>query len=213
MLPYLQRSLVLIKPDAVSRGLTGKLIERFETAGLKIIALKMLKCDIEHARNHYPKSEAQLKQMGNKTLSTYKTLGIDIISLFGTEDPYHIGENIHEWNAEFLSSSPIVAIVFEGVHAVKKIRRICGKTMPLEADPGTIRGDFASTSPAVSNLEKAAVYNLVHASDDENDLEEPESEIRHWFSEDEIISDYQRADWQVMYKNVDLKFLDILKKL
>ena len=201
MLPYTERSLVIIKPDAVQRGLSGYIIERFEKAGLKIIAMKKIKCNIDHAREHYPKTDAQLNQMGNKTLSTYNKIGIDTVKILGTDDPYKIGEIVHEWNAEFLSSSPVIVMVLEGVHAVKKIRSICGKTMPIDAAPGTIRGDFASTSPAVSNALKAAVYNLVHASDNENDPDEPEKEIRHWFREDEIFSDYQRVEWLAMYKN------------
>ena len=201
MLPYIERSLVIIKPDAVQRGLAGKIIERFENAGLKIIAMKKMRCDKEHARAHYPKTDAQLNQMGNKTLSTYEKLGIDVVKELGTADPYKIGEIVHEWNAEFLSSSPVIVMVLEGVHAVKKIRTLCGKTMPIDAAPGTIRGDFASTSPAVSNTLKEAVYNLVHASDNENDPEEPEKEISHWFSADEIFSDYQRVEWLAMYNS------------
>ncbi len=201
MLPYVERSLVIIKPDAVKRGLSGCIIERFEKAGLKITAIKKVKCNIEHAREHYPKTISQLNQMGNKTLETYRKIGIDPAAILNTDDPYKIGEIVHEWNAEFLSSSPIIVMVLEGVHAVKKIRSICGKTMPIDAAPGTIRGDYASTSPAVSNAQKAAVYNLVHASDNENDPDEPEKEIRHWFTDDEIFSDYQRVEWDAMYKN------------
>ena len=201
MLPYVERSLVIIKPDAVQRGLAGRIIERFETAGLKIIAMKKMLCDKEHARQHYPKTDTQLNQMGNKTLSTYEKLGIDVVEELGTADPYKIGEIVHEWNAEFLSSSPVIVMVFEGVHAVKKIRTLCGQTMPIDAAPGTIRGDFASTSPAVSNILKEAVYNLVHASDNENDPAEPENEINHWFSQDEIFSDYQRVEWLAMYNS------------
>ena len=200
MLPYIERSLVLIKPDAVKRGLSGRIIERFERAGLKIIAIKKVKCDIEHARKHYPETDAQLNQMGEKTLSTYRKIGINTMEILGTDDPYVIGKMVHEWNAEFLSSAPVIAMVLEGVHAVKKIRSICGKTMPIDAAPGTIRGDFASTSPAVSNALKVAVYNLVHASDNENDPEEPEKEIQHWFSANEIFYECQRVEWQAMYK-------------
>lgn len=200
MLPYLERSLVIIKPDAVKRGLTGTIIERFEKAGLKITALKKMKCGIEHARAHYPMTEVQLNQMGNKTLDTYRKIGIEPAAVLGTNDPFEIGEIVHEWNAEFLSSAPIIVMVLEGVHAVKKIRTLCGKTMPIDAAPGTIRGDYASTSPAVSNAQKAAVYNLVHASDNENDPDEPENEIHHWFSDNDIFSDYQRVEWDAMYK-------------
>jgi nucleoside-diphosphate kinase len=100
----------------------------------------------------------------------------------GTDEAREIGKLIHEWSAEFLSSGPVLACVIEGVHAVQKVRKICGKTIPLYAEPGTIRGDYSSSSPAVANLEKASIYNLVHASDNEADPSEAEREIAYWFS-------------------------------
>ena len=185
---FTQSTLVLLKPDAVARGLVGEIISRFERAGLSIQAMKLIHPSIEFARGHYPTTDVQLSQMGSKTLSTYRELNIDPMEELGSEDPIEIGRMIHEWNAEFLSSGPVVALVLKGMHAVRKVRAICGKTMPLYAEPGTIRGDYSSTSPAVANLEKAAVFNLLHASDDENDPEEPTKEIEYWFTPQEIIN-------------------------
>jgi len=176
----------LLKPDAVQRGLVGEILRRFEAAGLAIVALKMVHSTRDKARGHYPVTEVQLRQMGGKTLETYQALGIDAQKELGTRDPVAIGRMIHEWNSEFLSSGPIVAGVLEGIHAVKKVRALAGKTMPIDAAPGTIRGDFASVSPALSNLLKSSVHNLIHASDNENDPSEPLNEIRYWFSDDEI---------------------------
>jgi nucleoside-diphosphate kinase len=176
----------------------GEIISRFEKAGLAIVALKLVRPPIEHTRKHYPMTDTQLEQMGNKSLSTYAELNIDPVKELGTSDPKKIGLMIHEWNAEFLASGPVMACVIQGMHAVKKVRAICGKTMPLYAQPGTIRGDFSSSSPAVANTQKTTVINLVHASDNENDPEEPEKEIAHWFSPEEII-DYNLVDYNVMY--------------
>jgi nucleoside-diphosphate kinase len=148
----------------------------------------------------YATTDAQLAQMGNKTLTTYAELGIDPGMQLGTSDAIEIGHMVHEWNAEFLASGPVVAMVLKGVHAVKKVRKICGSTMPRDADPGTIRGDFASSSPAVANLQSSAVHNLVHASDNANDLEEPAREIAHWFGANELV-DYFTVDTAVMFKN------------
>jgi nucleoside-diphosphate kinase len=147
-------------------------------------------------------TEVQLKQMGNKTLSTYTELDIDPVLTLGTSDAKEIGLMVHEWNAEFLASGPVVACVIQGVHAVKKVRAICGATMPRDAQPGTIRGDFSSASPAIANMQKSAVYNLVHASDNENDRAEPEKEIAHWFSPEEIV-DYSLVDNRAMFKEED----------
>lgn len=195
---FVERTLVLIKPDGVARGLVGEILGRFEKAGLAITGLKLVRPRIEHARKHYPMTEAQLTQMGSKSLSTYAELSLDPVEQLGTSDPKEIGLLIHEWNAEFLASGPIVACVVKGVHAVKKVRAICGKTIPLYAQPGTIRGDFSSSSPAIANTRKQPVVNLVHASDNENDAEEPEREIAHWFSEEEII-DSDLVDHRVMF--------------
>jgi nucleoside-diphosphate kinase len=196
---FLERTLVLIKPDGVRRGLTGEILRRFEQAGLTIVALKLLQPKIEHAREHYATTDVQLAQMGNKTLTTYSELGIDPVAQLGTSDANEIGRMVHEWNAEFLASGPVVAIVLQGVHAVKKVRKICGATMPRDAELGTIRGDFGSASPAIANLQGTAVYNLVHASDNANDPEEPLREISHWFSKEELV-DYFTVDTSAMFK-------------
>jgi len=198
-LPFVERTLVLIKPDAVRRGLTGDIIGRFERAGLKIVALRMLRPALTFAKGHYPVTDVQLEQMGGKTLTTYNKLGLDPAATLGTGDAKEIGKMIHEWNAFFLSSGPVVAMVLEGVHSVKKVRSLCGKTMPIDAQPGTIRGDFASSSPAVANLLQSAVYNLIHASDDENDPEEPAKEIAYWFKKDDIV-DYELASTAAMFQ-------------
>jgi nucleoside-diphosphate kinase len=196
---FTERTLVLIKPDAVIRGLTGAILNRFETAGLAIIAMKLVRPAIEHARGHYPITDVQLEQMGNKTLSTYAELKIDPEKDLGTSDAKKIGLMIHEWNAEFLASGPVVACIIQGVHAVKKVRSICGKTIPIYAQPGTIRGDYSSSSPAIANMQRSAVFNLIHASDNENDPEEPEKEIAYWFSPQEVI-DYDLVDYKAMFR-------------
>jgi nucleoside-diphosphate kinase len=154
------------------------------------------------AREHYPKTDAQLIQMGNKTLNTYKELGIDPLRTMGTSDPKEIGLLVHEWNAEFLASGPVVAMVVQGIHAVRKVRSLCGSTMPKDAQPGTIRGDFSSASPAIANIQQSAVYNLVHASDNNLDPDEPEKEISHWFSPSEIL-DYHLLCNLKMFKSFD----------
>lgn len=186
-IPFTERTLVLVKPDGVRRGLIGEIISRFERAGLAVVGLKLVQPSEDFAAGHYPTTDAQLTQMGSKTLETYAGLGLDAAEQLGTDDPAEIGHMVHRWNAQFLSSGPVAAIVLEGVHAVKKVRALCGKTMPKDAAPGTIRGDFASTSPAVANVQRAAVYNIVHASDNELDPDEPAKEIAYWFGSDELV--------------------------
>jgi len=189
--PKKEQTLILIKPDGLKRGLAGEVLKRFESRGLKIVGMKMVKASAEHVKKHYLSTKEQLEGMGNKTLDTLKQNGLDPIKTMGTE----IGKMINNWNFEFISSSPVVAIVLEGLHAVDMARKIAGTTLPFRADIGTIRGDFSIDSPVLGNLNKRPVRNVVHAS---GSIEEAKREIKHWFLSREIF-DYQRAEEAVMF--------------
>jgi nucleoside-diphosphate kinase len=193
----IERSLVLVKPDGVQRGLIGEIISRFEKAGLKIIGAKMIHVDKELVSKHYPDSRTELlENIGKKTLETYAKYGMDANEELGTMDPVALGKMVNSWNMEFLSSGPVMAMVLEGVHAIDSIRMIVGATLPVFAQPGTIRGDFSIDSPALANTKKRPVRNLVHAS---GNLEEAKYEIQLWFHENELYS-YRRADEAIMFE-------------
>ena len=130
----IQRTLVLLKPDAVARGLTGRVLARFEDALLKVVAAKMVWMDAELTRRHY----------------------------FDLEERF--GPAVYSAMAEFMQSGPVIAFVLEGVEAVACTRKLVGSTYPDQAPPGTIRGDFAHMSKAYANERGIAVANLVHAS-------------------------------------------------
>ncbi len=156
-----ERTLVLLKPDAVSRHLVGKIISRFEEAGLKIIAMKMVWADEEFARQHYgPELDERYKEVEEK-----------------------FGRNVRTELVEYLKQGPIVAIVLEGIDAINVVRKIVGSTYPNESPAGTIRGDFAHISKAYANSNDVMVKNLVHASDTP---ENAKKEISLWFSEKEL---------------------------
>lgn len=191
----LERTLVLVKPDGVKRAIVGKVLTRFEEAGLKIVGLKMLQVSREYVGNHYPNTPEWITGMGEKTLQTYRDQGKDAVEEIGTDDPMEIGTMIKGWNVDYLTSGPLVALVLEGAHAISVVRKICGFTLPAFAEPGTIRGDFSITSPIVANELKRAVRNLVHAS---SDPEEAEYEIGYWFSEEELCP-YESAAEDVMF--------------
>lgn len=194
----LERSVVLIKPDGVKRGLIGELIGRFEKTGLKIVALKMVHVDKDLVAKHYPDSRTEfLRGMGEKTLKTYKEYGMDPNEQLGTMDPLEIGKMVNQWNMEFLSSGPVVAMLLEGVHAIDNVRMITGNTLPVFAAPGTIRGDYSLDSPALANSRKRSVRNLIHAS---GNREEAAYEMQLWFRENEI-QEYKRVDEDVMFGN------------
>lgn len=181
--PRTEKTYVMIKPDGVKKGLIGDIIKRFEQRDLKIVALEMFQPTLEDIDNHYPKDAAWVKRLGEKTLATYDRYQFDASEDFGTTVPEEIGPKIREWLVNYMLSAPLVKIVIEGTHAVDMVRKICGPTMPYQADMGTIRGDFSNDSPAVANAEKRAVMNIVHASET---LEEATHEINHWFKENKI---------------------------
>jgi nucleoside-diphosphate kinase len=190
-----EKTLVLIKPDGVKRGLIGEIIRRIEQRGLKIIALKMFWARPEDLGKHYPRSKDYLCALGEKTLATYAKYGLDAEQEMGTKEPEKIGEQVHQWLVDFMTSGPIVKMVVQGVHAVEMVRKLVGATMPAAAEMGTIRGDFSVDSAALANAQKRAVHNLVHAS---GTIEEAEKEIELWFSPEEI-HEYKRAEEDIMF--------------
>jgi len=182
---YVERTLVLIKPDAVRRGITSKILSMFEEVGFKIIAMKMTQASRELAERHYPNTVEWIEGMGNKTLKLYQEYKKDPMKELGTDSPREIGEKVKGWNIDYLVSGPIVACILEGVHAIDVVRKMCGNTMPRYAEPGTIRGSFSSTSAIVANANRRAVKNLIHASSNET---EAEHEIACWFLPNEVTS-------------------------
>jgi len=178
--PKEEKTYVMIKPDGVRKGLIGEIIKRFEQRDLKIVALEMFQPTHELIDSHYPKDEAWITRLGNKTLSTYEKYGMDAMVDYGTVDPAVIGPSIRKWLIDYMTSAPLVKMVVQGVHAVDVVRKIAGNTMPYLADMGTIRGDFSIDSPALANKEKRAVANVIHASET---TEEAAHEIKHWFGE------------------------------
>ncbi len=180
----MEKTLIILKPDSVQRGLVGEIISRFERAGLKMIAAKMVRVKKSLADQHYPKSRREfVAGMGQKTLNRYKSQGIEPLKHIGTDDPYKIGLVIQDWLVKSITESPVIAIVLEGPNAVELVRKICGQTFPIDAEPGTIRGDLSFDSPSLANEQKRPVRNLVHAS---GNLAEAKHEVNLWFTKAEL---------------------------
>ena len=144
----MERSLVLIKPDAMQRRLAGAIISRLEQRGLKLVAIKMLHLDRALARRHYA---------------------------------VHAGKPFFDGLVDYISSAPIIAIIFEGESAIEVVRKTMGVTDPAKAETGTIRGDFGL------DIE----HNTVHGSDS---VETAEEEIKLFFSQDEIFNYHNEVD-------------------
>ena len=153
----------------------------------------MTKADEAHVDAFYPRDEEWIKRIGGKTLSTYEKLGLDAQKELGTADPLAIGNMVRSWLIIYMTSAPVVPLVVKGIHAVSMIRKLVGETMPANAQLGSIRGDFSTDSPAAANMERRSVFNIVHATETE---EEAAKELRHWFTPEEIC-DYRRTDDEV----------------
>lgn len=186
--PKEEKTFILIKPDGVRKGLIGEILKRFEQRDLKVVALEMFQASKQEMDKHYPKDEKWLSRIGEKTTGTYTKYGYDVKDDFGTNDLLKIGKEVRRWLIDFMTSAPMVKMVVQGVHAVDMVRKIVGPTMPYLADMGTIRGDFSADSAISANMERRAVYNLVHASETP---EEAKHEIEHWFGKNSIFK-YKR---------------------
>ena len=186
-----ERTLVLIKPDGVQRSLIGEIIKRYERSGLKLAGMKMVVPTSDHIEKHYTVDPNWRRITGEKTIKSYKDKGLQPPS----EDPLAITAVILESLKKYMASGPVIAMVWQGVHAVKIVRKITGGTEPLTSDVGTIRGDFVLDSYQLSDKDGRAVRNLIHAS---GSVDEAEKEISLWFKPEEIIN-YRLVQDQILY--------------
>jgi nucleoside-diphosphate kinase len=190
-----ERTLIVIKPDGIQRALSGTILARLEQIGLKIVGLKMVQAERRLLERHYPADEAFVRTIGGKTREAFDSYGMDVRAMMGTDDPVEIGRRVRGWLIEFMQTAPVIAAVLEGVHAVSVARKIVGKTLPVFAEPGTIRGDFSVDAPTIANIGRRPVRNLIHAS---GTPEEAEHEVALWFSPQELYA-YRRADEDMMF--------------
>lgn len=152
----MERTLIILKPDTVKRGIVGEILSRFERVGLKIVGTKMLSPDQDHYHHHYENISKMVSRRGKKAFDV----------------------TLH-----MMQEGPVIAVVLEGVEAVSLVRKMVGTTEPKAAQPGTIRGDYAHISFSHADKEGIGIPNIIHASGDEKEAAE---EIKHWFSESEL---------------------------
>jgi len=168
-IPYLEKSVVLVKPDGVRRGLIGEVVSRFEKAGLKLLSCKLVVVPPGMATKHYGANKEWFENVGNKIIKFYEQIGKDPKEDLGVNTPREIGEYVLGKNVEYLTEGPVVAMIWAGPHAIEVIRKIVGSTYPKDAIPGTIRGDYGFYSASLANVSKSPAYNIVHASADQKD--------------------------------------------
>ena len=188
-----EKTLVIVKPDGVQRSLIGEIIRRYERVGLKLVAMKMGMPDEDMATKHYYEvgGDEWIEEVGRKARAAYEKKG--------EESPYKTNKEngwaVLKSNAKYLSSGPVVAMIWEGHAAVELVRKITGATAPLLADVGTIRGDFTLDSYALADTDQRSVRNLIHAS---GAVDEAEKEIKIWFEKDEVLK-YNHVQEKILY--------------
>jgi nucleoside-diphosphate kinase len=193
-----ERTLVLIKPDGIQRSLVGEVIHRYERTGLKLVAMKMLIPNSDMIYKHYTVDPEWPMKVGTKTLASYEKKGKNPPS----NDPLKLAETVLNNLKRYMSSGPVIAMIWQGMHAVGVVRKVTGSTEPLTSDVGTIRGDFTIDSYEISDLDGRSVRNIIHAS---SSTEEAEKEIALWFKPQEIIN-YKVFNETVLYDtNLDCK--------
>lgn len=186
-----EQSLVIIKPDGIQRTLIGEIIKRIEKVGLKMTAIKMIVPDKDLVEKHYTIDPEWFQKAGEKSIKAYKQKNQEP----PTEDPIEAGKTILEVLTKYMTSGPVIAMVWQGADSVGIVRKIVGLTEPLSSDVGTLRGDFVLDSYKMADTDGRAVRNLVHAS---GSVEEAEKEIKLWFSDSEIIN-YRLIQEQILY--------------
>jgi nucleoside-diphosphate kinase len=193
--PSIEKTFVMIKPDAVSRGIVGNIFQRFEEQGLKLIASRMVMATKEQAALHYPsKNKKWLENIGNKTYEGYGGNTKEILKDLKTIDKLKIGQRVYDEMVKYITGGPVVIMVWEGNHAVERVRKLVGSTLPTFAEVGSIRGSYAFDTPALATKSGRITFKtLIHASDSPS---EAEREITIWFGNKyKNLGDYERVDY------------------
>ena len=191
-----QKTLIIIKPDGVQRGLLGKIVNRFEQVGLKIIGLKFEMADEKKVIAHYPETDAWFKKVGERTLTNYAKKGLDVKKIFNTDDAIQIGRTVKKWLVTYFQESPVLIMALESYDCIEIVRKLSGNTIPVLANPGTIRGDFSHDTIDLANEQNRPLRNIIHASDT---VEDGEKEIKVWFTKEELFF-YESVGEKFMYK-------------
>jgi nucleoside-diphosphate kinase len=191
-----EKSLVIIKPDGVQRTLIGEVIGRIERVGFKLVALKFEIPTSDKVAQHYTIDPEWILKTGEKSLKAQEKMGEDIVGI----DPLTYGKTILQKLQNYITSGPVVIMVWQGAHVVDVVRKLVGGTEPRTSDVGTIRGDFVHDSYEISNIENRSVKNVVHAS---SSIEDAQKEIDVWFKSGEIMS-YRLIAEEILYDvNID----------
>lgn len=185
-----EKTLVILKPDAVQRSLIGEVIHRLERTGLKFVAFKFFVPSEAQCTTHYNKDEKWFEEKGGRTLEERKAKGLPI-----EKSAIEYGRDIIRANVKFFTSGPVLAMALEGNKAVELVKKIVGGTEPLTSDVGTIRGDLTVDSYDLAGVDGRAVRNIIHCTDNPA---EAEREIGIWFKPEELVN-YRLVTEEILY--------------
>lgn len=188
--PKTERSFVIIKPDGIQRSLIGEILSRFERTGLKLVSLKMVVLDSDRIWKHYDKDDEWFTKKGLRIAEDRKAAGLS-----AEKEPIEYGKDIIRALEKYMTSGPVVVMVWEGNSAVAVVTKIVGETAPASADVGTIRGDLTIDSYDIAAVDDRAVRNLIHCSDTP---ENAEKEIALWLGDDEVMK-YRLLNEAILY--------------
>ncbi len=184
MHPKKEKTFVILKPDAVQRGLVGEIIKRIEQIGLKIVAMKMIVATTEQCEKHYNKDDAWFIKKGENIVKNRTEMGKSI-----EKEAIEYGRDIIRKLSSFMTCSPVIIMVIEGNQAQAVVKRLVGSTEPSTADTGSIRGDYALDSYYLCDTDDSrAMRNIIHCTDPADGEGAAEREINVWFKPEEIIN-------------------------
>ncbi len=194
MHPKKERTFVLLKPDAIQRGLVGDIINRFEKIGLKIVAMKMHRLEEEKIWIHYNKDDAWYTRKGQGIVDNRTKLGMPI-----EKEAIEYGKDIIRAMVTFMMASPCLSIVIEGNSAQAVVKRLVGGTEPTTADTGTIRGDYSLDSYFLCDVDGSrGMRNLIHCTDPADGETAWQRETNIWFTADEVLN-YRLVSEAMLY--------------
>ncbi len=188
-----EKTFVLIKHDGIQRNLAGDIIGRFEKVGLKLVGMKMFVPDMERATKHYGKDDDWCERKGaiiyDKLVTEGKAPNMSKVEY---------GRTIVAALLKYITCGPVVAMVWEGAHAMSIVKKLVGGTEPLTSDVGTIRGDYTLDSYPLANTDDRAVRNLIHCTDPADPEGTNQWEIDIWFNPEEVF-DYRHINEAMLY--------------
>ena len=186
-----ERTLVVLKPDAIQRNLVGEVLKRFENRGLKIVGMKMVVANEDMVFAHYNKNDEWFERKGKGVIEDLQAAGEEV-----NKDAIEYGKDIIRGLAKYMTAGPSIAIVYEGHRAIDVVRSMVGETEPVNVDAGTIRGDYGIDSYALCAVQgNRGLRNLIHASENQEDYA---FEVDVWFDQKELVQ-YTHVLERILY--------------